>query len=263
MFFGALALFATPSQAQTSPCIGAYWFCDDFNGAVLDPARWTAGNLDIASQYPVRPANIVRTTVNDNDNTITVIDASIYGDLHSGPKRQGGVIITRAQYGGGRYEVRMKNAAGPTGCSCMWNYYDSLNETNPPPVRQYTEIDIEMPAHLASPPAWAMWKKRIGLNTWADSDDDAHATYLSPAVSMNPFDGQFHVYRWDWRDGSNGARKIDWYIDNTLIGSTTQHVGAHAAQLWIGVWPAPWSGMTWNFDTQHVYIDWVRMSALP
>ena len=257
-----LVMAPTQSQAQTSPCIGTYLFCDDFNGAVIDTTRWTKANLNIASQYPVRPGNLSRTTVNDNGTTITVVEAKIFGDLNANPRR-GGVIITKAQFGGGRYEARMKNVPGPHGCSCMWNYYDSLNEASPPPVRVYTEIDIEMPAHLASPPVWSTWRKTLGLNTWADSDDDAHATYLNPVSGINPFDAQFHVYRWDWRDGTNGTRKIDWYIDNVLQGSTTQHVGTHPAQLWLGVWPAPWNGMDWNFNSKSMYIDWVRISALP
>ena len=260
-FTGAFTGTAAHAQ-EASPCIGTYWFCDDFNGTVIDTTRWTIGNQNIAGSYPVKPANISRTTISDLGNTITVVDAKIYGDLHSGPHRQGGVLITNAQYGGGRYEVRMKTVGGPHGCSCMWNYYDSLNEASPPPVRQYTEIDIEMPAHLASPPAWAKWQKRMGLNTWADSDDDAHGTILSPTSTIDPFDGQFHVFRWDWKDGTNGTRQITWYIDNTQIGTTTQHVGTHPAQLWLGVWPAPWTGMDWNFDTMDLYIDWVRMSAI-
>ena len=165
--------------------------------------------------------------------------------------------------GGGRYEVRMKNLPGPNGCSCIWNYYDSENEASPPATRVYTEIDIEMPAHEASAPAWATWKKILGLNTWSHTDADADATYINyPSTTVNPFDGQFHVYRFDWYDSINGNLRIDWYVDNILQSTTTQHVSDHPAILWIGNWPAPWSGMDYNFDTVHMYIDWVRVSAL-
>lgn len=254
---------AAPAQAQNDACAGGPWiFCDDFTGSTIDATKWIKGNTNIGNKYKVRPANLLLTTANDNGNTITVVDARMFGDMHAKP-RQGGVLITRRRYGGGRYEVRMKNLPGPYGCSCFWNYYDSENEANPPPVRIYTEIDIEMPANIRkNPPAWATWRRTLGFNTWADSDADEDATYIQHVSPINPFDGQFHTYRWDWRDGGNGARRIDWYVDGVWQSSTMQHVGTVPAQLWVGTWPAPWPGMNYNFSVKHAYIDWVRISPL-
>ncbi len=257
-----IGLMTTPAHAQANPCAGTYILCDDFNGSAIDTSKWTKGNTNIANKYKVRPGNLVLTTVNDNGTNISVVDARMFGDSHSAAPRQGGVLISNQRYGGGRYEARMKNLPGPNGCSCFWNYYDSLNEANPPATRVYTEIDIEMPAHVASPPAWSTWRKILGFNTWSKSDADADATYIQYNSSIDPFDGQFHVYRWDWRDGSNGSRRIDWYVDGVLQSSTTQHVNDAPAQIWVGSWPAPWAGMTYNFNVQHMYIDWVRISAL-
>jgi Glycosyl hydrolases family 16 len=254
--------FAAPAAAQSDACAGTYLLCDDFNGTRIDTSKWTVGDVNIANKYPVRPQNIRLTTVKDQGQTITVVDAQSFGDLHAMP-RQGGVLISNQRYGGGRYEVRMKNLRGPYGCSCVWNYYDSENEPDPPPVRVYTEIDIEMPAHMATPPAWAEWRHILGLNTWSHTDQDADATYINHTSTINPFDGQFHVYRWDWRDGSHGKRRIDWYVDGLLQASTTQHVSDAPAQLWAGTWPAPWAGMNYHFKVKHLYIDWVRISALP
>ncbi len=257
------ALSAAPAAPQSSACSGGtYLLCDDFNGPNIDTTQWTVAKLDIANQYPVRPQNIRLTTVNDQGNTITVVDAQSFGDQHHKP-RQGGVLISNQRYGGGRYEVRMKNLPGPHGCSCFWNYYDSNNEVDPPQQRIYTEIDIEMPAHMATPPAWEQWRHILGFNTWSHTDRDADATYINHTSTLDPFDGQFHVYRWDWRDGSNGKRRIDWYADGVLQASTTQHVSGAPAQLWAGTWPAPWAGMDYDFKVKHLYIDWVRISALP
>ena len=30
-------------------------------------------------------------------------------------------------------------------------------------------------------------------------------------------DGRFHVYRWDWYDGSNGPPRVDFYLDGRLV----------------------------------------------
>jgi hypothetical protein len=33
------------------------------------------------------------------------------------------------------------------------------------------------------------------------------------------------------------------------------------AQLWVGNWPAFWSG-DFKYDTQHLYVDWVKITEL-
>ena len=38
--------------------------------------------------------------------------------------------------------------------------------------------------------------------------------------------------------------------------------GVGSAQLWVGNWPAVWSG-DFQYDIQHLYVDWVKISALP
>lgn len=252
---------ASADSLAADPCVGSYLLCDDFNGPKIDPRKWIIGNTNIAQKYPVRPENISLGTYDDNGTQLTVVDAKIYGDLHAGPHRQGGLLITARSYGAGRYEVRMKTLPGPHGCSCIWNYYDSLNEPDPPDRRVYTEIDIEMPAHMNRPPDWATWRKTLGFNTWSHSDSDADATYINWQSKVDPFDGKFHVFRWDWNT-HKGERRIDWYVDGVLQTSTVKHVSSHKAPLWVGNWPAPWPGMDYAFDTMHLYIDWVRISAL-
>lgn len=259
--FGAFG--GAKAMAQAGPCAGTYLLCDDFDGKSIDTSKWTVADIDIAGKYRVRPANIVVTTIDDNGAPVSVVDAKAFGDTHSAAPRQGGLLISKARYGGGRYEVRMKNLPGPYGCSCFWNYYDSMNDRKPPATRIYTEIDIETPAHLARPLGWAGWRKIYGFNTWSRTDADADATYIQHASPIDPFDGRFHVFRFDWRDGTDGARKIDWYIDGVLQASTTAHVSDAPAQLWVGNWPTPWPGMDYNFNVKHQYIDWVRISRLP
>jgi hypothetical protein len=233
--------------------------CDDFNGPKIDHRRWAFGNLNIAHQ-PVRPENVSLGTHDDDGTRVTVVDSKIYGDLHAGPDRQGGLLITAQSYGAGRYEVRMKPLPGPHGCSCIWNYHDGTETDNGREV-PHTEIDIEMPAHMRPPPDWATWRKTLGFNSWSPSDLDGTETSINwLSKTVDPFDGKFHVFRWDWNT-HQGQRRIDWYVDGVLQTSTVKHVGSHKAPLLVGNWPAPWPGMDYNFDTMHLYIDWVRISA--
>ena len=258
---GAAAGWTLPAMAGTA-CTGSYVFCDDFDGASIDTNKWTVANLDISNKYPVRPENIALTTMDDHGTTVSVVDAMSFGDKHNAAPRQGGILITNLRYGGGRYEVRMKPLPVPGGCSCFWNYYDSRYDVKQPHARAYTEIDIEMPAHLASPPAWRRWRNIVGLNTWSHTDHDSDATYIDHKSSINPFDGAFHIFRFDWHDGSDGKREIDWYIDGELQASTKKHVSGAPAPVWVGTWPAPWNGMVYGFDIEHLYIDWVRISTI-
>lgn len=257
---GGIAAAGAPQggRSGTDPCAGDYLLCDDFNGRAVDTSKWTIGNTDVGHVGPVRPENIALGTTADGGATVTVVDASMFGTQHTAAP-QGGLLITVAQYGSGRYEARMKSLPGPNGCTCLWNYYDSDGEASPPATRVYTEIDIEMPAHVKPPPAWATWSHTLGFNTWSHTDLDADATYINyDSPDATPFDGKFHVFRWDWDAG----KKIDWYVDGVLQTSTTAHVSDHPAQLWVGNWPAPWPGMTYDFDVEHMYIDWVRISVL-
>jgi hypothetical protein len=254
---------STSASPATDVCAGDYILCDDFNAAEIDTAKWIIANEDIGGKYPNRPENISLTTLDDKGSTITVVKSTTYGDLHEGAKRQGGLIKSQNLLSGGRYEIRMKNLPGPFGCSCFWNYYDSVNEPNPPATRVYTEMDIEMPANVKPAPAWETAKTILGLNTWSHTDSDEDATYINhPSTTVNPFDGEFHVYRFDWYDGKNGELRIDWYVDDILQATTSEHVGHHAAILYAGAWAAQWPVMNYDFDTADLYIDWIRVSAL-
>lgn len=261
---GGGVVAAPSAQAQTTACTGTYIFCDDFNTGVLDTSKWTKRSGTIGPVGKVAPGNISLGTTTDNDGgTIGVVDVKMFGDNHTAAPRQGGILVTNAKFGAGRYEVRMKNLPDRNGCSCFWNYYDSEDEANPPATRTYTEIDIEMPANYGSqqPPTWANWRYKVGLNTWSNSPADADATYLKATATVNPFDAKFHVFRFDWST-SGSTRQIVWYMDGVELKRTTEHVSNVSAPIWVGAWPAPWTGMLWNFDTKHMYIDWVKITAL-
>jgi beta-glucanase (GH16 family) len=74
-------------------------------------------------------------------------------------------------------------------------------------------------------------------------------------------DGKFHVYRWDWYDGTNGEARVEFYLDGRLLFTSTQNIPKSPARLWVGNWPAPWSG-DFQYDTQHLYVDWVKITEL-
>ncbi|GAA3245263.1 fibronectin type III domain-containing protein [Dactylosporangium siamense] len=263
--------------AQPAAAADQVLLFDDFNGTTIDTAKWVPGLHQWGgANNGVVPENLSVQTVSDNGQSIGVLVAQANGTQYTGPVRgvkstngalpigdpqrytrqstgqlTGGLVWTQQRFGAGRYEVRMKNLPMPGGCSCIWNYYE-------PGTSDYTEIDIEMPANgTANRADWSRW---AGLNSYI-APNDAGATYQNVDLGLNNNDGNFHVYRWDWYDGTNGAKRIEFYVDNVLRATHTGTVPVSPAQLWVGNWPAAWSG-SFNYATQYQYIDWVRISTL-
>jgi len=250
-------------------------FFDDFEGPELDTTKWVPGLHQWGpNNRGVVPENLSLRTVNDEGRSVTVLDTEAHGDLYRGPvkgikskpnglpladpgryervedgTRVGGLVWTKQKFGPGRYEVRMKNLPLPGGCSCIWNYYEGNGD--------YTEIDIEMPANgKAEAPNWSNW---AGLNTYYPGPEHINEKVQDTGAPQN--DGRFHVYRWDWYDGTNGPARVEFYVDGHLLHTSTSKIPKSPAQLWVGNWPAVWSGH-FRYDIQHLFVDWVKITAL-
>ncbi len=277
--FAVLLLILTTALMNGAPVQvgrpGKVLLFDDFDGRSLDTTKWVAGLHHWGRQNRgVVPENVRLGTVMDEGRKITVLDTEAHGDLYKGgvkgvemasnafplgdPRRYrrvddgtrvGGLVWSRDRFGAGRYEVRMKNLPLAGGCSCIWNYYQVPGD--------YTEIDIEMPANgKADGPGWSRW---AGLNTYYPDETKINEAKVDLNSPQN--DGRFHVYRWDWYDGSNGSPRVEFYVDDRLVHRSISNVPHSPAQLWVGNWPAPWSG-DFRYDTQHLLIDWIRITEL-
>ncbi len=264
----------TREQATTE---GQVLFFDDFDGSEIDTDKWVPGLHHWGrDNNGVVPENLSVQTISDNGQDIGVLVAQANGDQYDGPvrgirstdasyevgdprrytrqdtgARTGGLVWTKERFGAGRYEVRMKTLPRPGGCSCIWNYYQ-------PDGDDYTEIDIELPA--AGRADGADWSRWAGFNSYV-APNDAGATYEDVDLGFDNHDGEFHTYRWDWYDGVNGSRRIEFYVDGVLRTTQTETVPTSPAQLWVGNWAAPWSG-AFDYATQYQYIDWVKITTL-
>lgn len=53
---------------------------------------------------------------------------------------------------------------------------------------------------------------------------------------------------------------MDFYFDDVLKMTNTEHVPTNRGRLWIGVWfPCGWSGEP-NFDTSVMSVDYVKIT---
>ncbi|MGI2293551.1 glycoside hydrolase family 16 protein [Paenibacillus sp. GXUN7292] len=271
-------LFLTPG-ALKADAIETSIFFDDFQGNKLDTTKW----LTAFKQWGGNNANggVLPQNVSVQDGKL-VIEAYGYqytGDvkginrdfsLRPDGKRVGGAIATLDYYASGKYEVRMKVAPQLGVASAIWTFHyeeyepgDPMYKNKPVGGEDYYavnhEIDMEFPGRPG--PAHTNFSFDRGLfNTWIGENDDEYTTeYASLGQAVD--DGQFHTYRFDWHTGDdNEQKRVEFYIDDVLIHTTTDHVPTHASRLWIGAWfPNSWAG-TPDFDIETLEVDWVKIT---
>lgn len=77
-------------------------------------------------------------------------------------------------------------------------------------------------------------------------------------ITKNLNDGNFHTLGFDWYCSTNN-KKINFYIDNTFIGSIDgDNVPNTPMKLYIGAYPSNNLPLSNYFDTDYVLIDYIR-----
>lgn len=77
-------------------------------------------------------------------------------------------------------------------------------------------------------------------------------------ITKNLNDGNFHTLGFDWYCSTNN-KKINFYIDNTFIGSIDgDNVPSTPMRLYIGAYPSNKLPLSNYFDTDYVLIDYIR-----
>ncbi|MEY3416216.1 MAG: Vibrio phage vB VpaS [Bacteroidota bacterium] len=268
-------------------------FCDDFCGTELDLTKWWYGrnhwgNGKTFKNHGVAPENVIV------KNNKAYFGAN--GDNYSGPikgitkskgsfaqdapgTRVGGILITDEYIGSGRYEVRMKLPPKLGVCSAIWTFhYQEVYQDNPSYqdlinkgydaqgndndgryVTVNHEIDIEIPS---APKTGDQYKDcsydYARLNTW---HTEVNYTDNFQHMGMNQSDGNFHTYRFDWHTGGGAEKaRVDFYLDDKFIYTTTEHIPDIKGRLTLGTWFPEWAGGKADFDRIFLEIDWVKVT---
>lgn len=293
-----LAFSTLPLQSQTATpakTTSSVLFFDDFDRPTVDVTKWVLGIHQFGgpNNNGVVPQNlhIARITDPETGKAIGVLDVQAHGDLYKGAVpgvqrvfngfemgsplsfatpgsykdgfiRTGGVVWTKLRFGPAKYEIRMRALQKPGGETAIWNFYEPSEQD--PGSGTYTEIDIEMPANGTKGDM-----SMAGLNSYtteagAVPSEATMRCNCMPTKVPNQADGKFHTYEIDWYDGSDGSQpRVVWYMDGVLSQTSTRVIPIDPAQLWIGNWPAQWSAEgSWDYNTQHQYVDWVKISKL-
>ncbi len=215
-------------------------FFDDFSNGI-DPDVWEIAHR----KWQVTNNGVIFENVNYTEDGTLVLQAN--GDNYAGPfkgyesddgRRTGAAIITNKALGPGRFEVRMKILPRFGATSAIWTfYYDSVLGLN-------QEIDIELNVRNDFRTFW--------VTHWITEVIRDHSE-IKMDILHN--DGEYHIYRFDWH---TNPRRIDYYVDNILVYSSTLNVPNHAGRFWVGHWfPEGWAG-TPDFETDYMFVDWVK-----
>ncbi|MCX7013313.1 MAG: glycoside hydrolase family 16 protein [Candidatus Sumerlaeota bacterium] len=256
-------------------------FYDGFDSGHLDPQKWLVARRQWGGKGNnggVVPKNVIL-----RDGHV-ILEA--HGDQYQGPvkgvahsgkdfveteqgQRVGACIVTKERFASGRYEAWARIPRRLGVCSAFWTfYYDTIapspSEPKPANAKQKPriinhEVDVELPGRPEAAPRnmgydWAL------CNTWI-GEKAAESTIGRVRLPYAVNDGEFHTYRFDWHTGGDGmAPKVDFFLDDQPLLTTSTHVPSIAGHFWIGVWfPKDWAGQP-DFDTETLEIDWTRIT---
>ncbi len=273
--------FSLPSHA-TAAETSSDVFYDDFSGDSLNSDKWLVADKHWGGENGgVVPENVSvsqGTLKLEGHGNLYTGDVESYQSLMPGGIRTGAAIATREYYSSGSYEVVAKVAPQLGACSAIWTFeyeeyypgsaeYEASGATG-----QYStvnhEIDMEFPTANGthSEPTFECGR----FNTYtAENRHNSNFQDLPFAVD----DGKFHTYRFDWHTGDDSEEKrVDYYIDDIFICTSTKYVPTNASRFWLGIWfpssqdtdgdgygDSGWAG-TADFDTTIFEIDSVKIT---
>jgi MYXO-CTERM domain-containing protein len=158
-------------------------------------------------------------------------------------------LYTSAPYGYGRFEARMRFAAGDGVVSAFFLWKDGSEQ----PGTFWNELDYEKIGANCE----------LSTNALYGNPSANHTT--KPAVSAD-LCGEFHVYGYEWT-----ADYIAWFLDGAEIrretGATAAAFAENASagmQVHFNLWPGD-ASFGGNFNPSilpvHHYVDWVQYSS--
>ncbi len=236
-------------------------FYDDFENGI-DTSVWdvATGTWDKVSNGLV-PENVFYSTykprVEAEDATGGIVVIKSNGDFApvSSERRSSGLLITKAAYGAGLYEARVKIVPRSGQCTALWTYW--TNGLGTLDANRCSEIDIELP-NAGDLRQWAgtIYSRYIDKQTKVA---DSKGFYCDP---LN--DGEWHTMSFEWRTNEEtGDKKVVYYMDGKIVGVIEgESVPVHTATYWItSRFPDSigWLGDP-QYETAYMYVDWVRIT---
>lgn len=251
---------------NTEPVVSDVFYDDFENGITSD--KWTStdngwgvNNNGVTSKNVMYSTDSARVEAEDATGGIVILKTT--GDYaeDKNKRRQGAVIITRDDFGAGKYEARVRVLPREGQCTALWTYWNGTPSATKLEDSKYCEIDIELPEKGDF--------RQMSGTTYEKYIDKKNMNQSSAKINfeqkgMGDFslnDGKWHTLAFEWRTAENDTGII-WYVDGQAVLKHTTNIPVYTAPFWIGSHfpdlPA-WIGVP-NFDTAYMYVDWVRIT---
>ena len=244
---------------------------DDFTGGVSKENWYIAKHSWGANGN----GGVVPQNVNYTDDGVLILSGNgeyyTSGDVKGVGQRKdgtltGAALISKFVTGAGRYEVKMKVLPRLGACSAFWTYaYDSETSGN-------HEIDIELPGGKSS--SIISFQNVLNTNYITEQQNqsqDVNISELTDGAINTLNDGEWHTFGFDWYTVEKGESassfgedvstgKVVYYIDGKVTAISDVFVPYYQVRLWLGVWFPNNAGFvgTANFESDNMYVDWVR-----
>lgn len=237
-------------------------FYDDFDSG-LNYSTWAISERKWGNEYNsgVRHENVF---YNSEDKTMTFralgeyySKDEFYNDnedaFTSNGTYTGGVLVSREEFGPGRYEVKMRLANAQGICSAFWLY--GMDE------EKYTEIDIEFPNYYYDSTYYANRYRfdQMICSTYDGPNEETQKTSEAATLAAYMNDNEYHEYAFEWYRTSE-FQAIRWYVDGHYVKSLYTHIPNYTARLWVGCWVPnnQWFCGEAKFDEAYMDVDWVK-----
>ncbi|MEQ1564637.1 MAG: glycoside hydrolase family 16 protein [Myxococcota bacterium] len=244
---------------------------DDFDGAALDPELWQVADRQWGGPDSggVRPENVALRggklvlTAHGDHWTAGPVGSNPDGTDRTHGRRVGGAIATRAYFGSGRFEIRMKVAPTLGVCSAAWTFsYQELYPGEPgfDGAGSYQvvnhEIDVELPGRTGARTDDPSFDHLLATS-WVGVEPQEYRTTFAPVGPQD--DGAFHDYAIEWHTGSaDQAPRVEWFVDGDSVAVEREVVPTHTGRLWLGAWfPDGWAGEP-AFAESELLVEHVR-----
>lgn len=217
---------------------------DDFSNGI-DSDRWLIAHQAWGDDN----GGVIKENVGYTDDGLLVLtgNGNYYkGNLRGVGKRSdgtktGGALISDFTVGPGRYEVKMKVLPRVGACSAFWTFSKPTIDGK---IENH-EIDIEFPGNGDF--------RKIWNTSYINLENTGKENYKTETSPVN--DGEWHTYGFDWM---TDPARIVYYFDGKQVAEATTIVPYREGRIWLGVWfPLNWTGNP-NFDTEYMFVDYVK-----
>jgi beta-glucanase (GH16 family) len=230
---------------------------DEFDGATLDPSRWTA------EVGPRRDAYNTPDAVSVAGGVLTITTSTEQG------RNETGFLDTNGKFEAtrGYFESRIRFSDSPGSWCAFWLQSPTIGQPRGDPATAGVEIDVV--EHRVTDQGGQKLADQVALNLNWDGYGKAkkNVQRVTPIAGGAPVQGEWHTYGVLWT-----PTEYTFFVDAVALWTVAKAVSQRSEflQLTCEVSDADWAGFVpaggygpRGLSTTHMEVDWVRVWQAP